>query len=775
MYSANNIDLTVIIPFRDDPSLPYLKSRLEDQCWSFPDHERIQFLVVDSGSSYNSQKVCREICSKNSVDYIYHDSIGKTFSIGEARDYGVKHAEGNAVTFLDVDLRVSDDFWDNLLKLMCSYGISTYKKSFFAIPCLYLTEQGTEDFNNNSDSSKYLAYYMSYLLGDKSKVQNLAACSSVMIVNRLHYLSVGGHSPEFRGHGYEDFELYHRLGAEDNTIPRADDYYKDTKVWDTSTYNGFRSQFSLYGRLALASNLYVFHLWHPRPKESDFYAPVNTQNNRLLWMDLFKKFDKDRIHPTPISAVESAHKKVLYFGVPNSHSSNCLKDIVPLLGDFVYISEYDYYEDEVFDYRSFEDLISHHDIEAIVFPNPYGNPARLEVYKWAKRSGIKLYVYERGALPDSWFFDSSGFNSHSNSYDAKQWDHKVSDIDLIRTKKYIAQLSNQETLEKQTNRIGADALYEKLNIGGKKVLFVPLQRPSDTVIKYMGGEIEEYSDFVNFIDKAAEQLKKKGWVVLCKRHPLETDSPALEHARYVAHETHFMDLIEMSDSVALVNSGVGLYSMAFNKPTYVFGEAFYSIEGVNVKSSIYDMDGFISNLSSPRQVDVEKVYRFISYLIHEFYSFGKPNVVYRTERDGSKRSITTSVDFYEIRIPGLQPVLYNKSSYPSVSKFSPLFERFTLDLVQKKSRSKVTKSSGKAVTAATGSQPKREDASSLNQLRSNLIKSTMRYRLYKVAYGAFLSNAQKARLENQTVDFFVKAKHPVSRFGRWMFKRQLKA
>ncbi|WP_230478948.1 hypothetical protein, partial [Kingella kingae] len=39
-----------------------------------------------------------------------------------------------------------------------------------------------------------------------------------------HYLSVGGHDLAFRGHGYEDFELFHRLLCEDYIVPKSQDY-----------------------------------------------------------------------------------------------------------------------------------------------------------------------------------------------------------------------------------------------------------------------------------------------------------------------------------------------------------------------------------------------------------------------------------------------------------------------------------------------------------------------------------------------------------------------
>ena len=110
-----------------------------------------------------------------------------------------------------------------------------------------------------------------------------------------------------------------------------------------------------------------------------------------------------------------------------------------------------------------------------------------------------------------------------------------------------------------------------------------MQRPSDTVIKYMAGDSGGFDAFVDAIDSLANELRKKGWVVLCKKHPLETEFKTLKYARYVPDDTNIISLLELADRVALINSGVGLYAMMLEKPCYIFGNAFYSIDGVNYK------------------------------------------------------------------------------------------------------------------------------------------------------------------------------------------------
>ncbi len=676
--------LSVIVPFRADPNSPYLLTRLEEQCQSFPRHDVIEFIVVDSGSAPGSRKECEDVCTRHGVSYLYHESESQTFSIGAARDFGVCHAKGRAITFLDVDLRVADDFWDRLLQLMASFGISKHKKRFFAVPCLYLTQEGTEEFIASDTRTRALDFYLRWLDGDNQAVQTMAPCSSVMVVDRLHYLSVGGHRPEFRGHGYEDFELYHRLIGEEDVLPRAVDYYHDAKTWDTATYRGFRAQFSLLGRHALMANLFVVHLWHPRPKVSSFYG--NMSANRTIWMDFFKEFDKTGKHPGPLLDKEAQYKKILYFGFPETNSTRCLQDISPLLGSSVFVNEFDFIDEDGQMLESeFDFMIRNLGIEAILFPNPYGNPARLKIYHWCRRSGLPYIVFERGALADSWFLDDHGFNADSDSYSMPNWRHELTPTQRNDAIQYIRiSLTGASTLEKQGARVGGEGLAARLNTGGKKVLFVPLQRPSDTVIRYFAGDLESYEAFLRFIDQAALELKRQGWVVLCKKHPLETESLPLQYAQYVPEDTHFIDLLELADAVALINSGVGVYAMMAGKPCFIFGEAFYAFEGINQRASAADPKDFCRQLSEPFAVDMEDVYRFIHFLKNSFYSFGVSRNNIRKESDGSLRNITTGIDFYEIRIPGRPPVVYAPQGRPKLGTAAPIFERFRLDFVQRK-------------------------------------------------------------------------------------------
>lgn len=319
------------------------------------------------------------------------------------------------------------------------------------------------------------------------------------------------------------------------------------------------------------------------------------------------------------------------------------------------LSDIDNYFNKIFnlseheiDIKNIINFLTMNQIDIVVIQNPFQNEKRLSIYRYLKFNKIKILISDRGALPNSWFFDSDGFNADSYSYDSSYWDRPLSKSKEERVIAYINnEVNSDKSLEKQGERLGKENLRKKLNISeDKKILFVPLQRPSDTVIKYFSKNVDNMEHFLKNIVEIQEKLKDD-WVVLVKKHPLETQRLYEDVLYYVEDNTHFKDLIDLCDAVTLINSGVGVISMMYSKPVYHFGDAFYSYPYINkeVKTS----DEVVKYLKKEEfKVNTEKVRRFISYLIDDFYSFGNFITEEKTMEDNSKRTITTKIDFYKI-------------------------------------------------------------------------------------------------------------------------------
>ncbi|KAG1707715.1 Capsule polysaccharide export protein KpsC [Nymphon striatum] len=636
--SMSSKKLSIIIPFRASHDRPYLIERLKSIGGFFNQEEAVEYMLVDSGSDQNIRGEIEHICKESGFRYLFHDSENEVFSIGSARDFGVQYAHGKLVTFLDVDLVPTPDFERRLLELAERIGVMDSPRQFFTLPCLYLTEEGNALFFEEQKEYRHKIFYQGFLHGDNERVQNLAPCSSVMVVNRHHYLSVGGHRAEFKGHGYEDFELIHRLLTIQDIFPRPHSYYHDTKSWNNTTFKGFRSQFSLLGGEALAEGLFTVHLWHPRPPSSGYEA--NLPKNHANASHFFKKFDQDGLSPYPLrDLTRDIEGKMLFLGSAFSNSAECIREAVPYLGENIYALETDFasQDEENIDIEKFVRFVEYQKINRIIFPNPYGNSIRLGIYKWAKETDFPYYCFDRGALPNSWFFDNKGFNVDSASYSPDLWDKKLSETEIKETEDYVQDLLVHDVqLEKQGERVGADALKVSLRIGNKKVLFVPFQRPSDSVIKYFSGKVDSVAEFAEEIDKVAKQLAAYGWLVVCKKHPLEVEVPELNYATWTPDDTHFIDLLELSDAVALINSGVGVYAAMLGKPCYIFGEAFYQHSEINTKiENTNELTELIVKGGSVNQVVVQ---RLIHHLVHSVYSFGHTKTRINVEEDGSKRT-----------------------------------------------------------------------------------------------------------------------------------------
>lgn len=690
------IDLSVIVPFRDEGVAPWFATRLQDLCLTFPKNRRIEFIVVDSGSPTRQADECRKICNAASVRYLRHETEGEIFSIGTVRDFGAERAKGRAITFYDIDWRAAPDFWQRLLQFIESFGMNRLKSRFFTIPALYLTEKGTREFELADQDTRHMQFMSRYLLGDTDTVQNLAHCSSIAVINRAHYLAIGGHRPEFRGHGYEDFELYHRLMAEDGTIPRAREYYKDTRSWDTATYKGFRSQLSILGQAAQSLGLFVVHLWHPRPSELSFYNKAAKKKTREIWKEMFVQFDTDGKHPSPLVDRNSAMSKTLVIGTPDSNITRMMNGIMPFMGDVICLEEDVFFNvDDEFQENILRKCLIENGIERILFNAPYANENRKTLYDWCRTTDFPYLVFERGALPDSWFVDENGFNADSSSYDRKHWDKPLSEGERTAIKAYINDIkTGGNNLEIQGERIGAKALAERLKTGGRKVLFVPLQRPGDSVIRHMIGDIGSFDAFLRIIDDLARILKPLGWDVICKQHPLETVEPRMSNVIFAPRETHFLDLVELASGVALINSGVGIYAMAFGKPCYVFGQAFYDIEGVTRFVGAKDATEISDEILHGYAVDMEVTNRFLHYLGNRFYSFAKAKTMEKMEADGSKRSLTISLDFYKIRLPNVPPILFEEPETKTIPIWAPVFARYKLDIHQARQKPVVESNQG---------------------------------------------------------------------------------
>lgn len=686
--NSNNQDscyLAIIIPYRYSSDREDAFERAESLLtMAIP--SGVKFYLVDSGSPRDEAQKMKRLCIQKNAEYIYVDTQSEIFSAGKARDIGSIYANAKYLFFQDIDLLPYQGFYDELLSEIETQKLKERNEDFIVVPCLYLTEKGSIEYKN-TDSNKRKDLFFQYLSEDRTDIcLNLAPGSSAIVVNRLHYLSIGGHDKDFYGHGFEDFELVHRLTQISNRFYRPFKYYDDFKRWNLPDYQGFRSLYRLRGDLLLNKGIYLAHIWHKPIKDNSEYVNKNKENKKIL-VDKMKEFDQSNQHPKYLPDIYRG--KTLALGRVENAFYRSLWQINPSLGELLYKPETEFEnKEEILNY------IKDYKVDRVLMPNPYGNEKRLSLYKILKESKIPIIVSDRGALNKSVFFDPHGFNADSSSYNESKWNIPLTDEESKQVKSYIRnEYFSDDALEEQGKRIGGDRLAKKLNIHNKKVLFVPFQRPSDTVIKYFSGSVngvEEFSDFVVEVSR----LLGDDWVVIAKKHPLEKNHPT-DKIEFVDDNTHIKDLIELSDALLLINSGVGVLSMMWYKPVFYVGEVFYGFDGIN--KHIKSPSLLVDELNNLFKVNHNKVHRFIYYLINEFYSFGQTKSEIIERVDGSKFNVTREIDFQQIILPNCEPRNYIRRVKPDIPFSSPLFDRYRSYLIKVASKNKNALSKKKIV------------------------------------------------------------------------------
>ncbi|AUV28042.1 MULTISPECIES: capsular polysaccharide export protein, LipB/KpsS family [unclassified Citrobacter freundii complex] len=657
--------VTIVIPLRVTPDVYQAKERLESIISNVPD-DKFNILIIDYGTEKQYLHIFDGV-KCNNVKIIRCDSEDRIFSIGHARDIGVQHSEDDVVIFNDIDFYANRNMYDKIYYEVLSRDMVNNRYDFFCVPVFFLTENGTKTLHESKylDDAVFNNWIHKKIVESHNDFVDFPAYgSSAIVVNKYHYLAIGGHCREFYGHGAEDYDVLHRLASYYAKGPRTVNYYENTKNNDIVSYKGFRAYFSLYGIDIFSRAIYFQHLWHPKRTIPGYQQ---TQRNFSLLDRLMKDFDRDRIQPYPLSDYRVKNKTLLLVDT-NSQTFKAIRHATPALGELVFLSE-NLFEHPIDIVKYVED----NSIDRVLLLNPYGNEHRLSLYQEIKNNNIDFIIFDRGALPNSWFFDSCGFNYESSSYDTKSWENDLSKDQLAKTKEYIFDLCNSEnTLEANSPRQTARHLREKYQVGNRKVLFVPFQRPTDTVTTYFAGAAGSVQGFQEWVTFIASKLSKRNWLIVCKNHPLEKELPKIDGVLYADDGTHIHDLIDLADKVFLMNSGVGVISLAFMKPVICASQAFYSHDGLAVEA--HSPEEALQLINSNLSVDRNRVYKFYWHLINNVYSFGVSKYKKTKASDGSNRSIVTEIIFEYINIAGSKIEL---GKIPSgVSLDAPLFYSF---------------------------------------------------------------------------------------------------
>lgn len=108
--------ISIVIPVYN--SEKYIKNCLDSICRQT--YNEFEVILVDDGSVDSSYEICKEYCLKNEHFKVYKKENGGP---SETRNYGIKKACGDFVTFIDSDDIVHKNYLEKLVDLQLKYNV----------------------------------------------------------------------------------------------------------------------------------------------------------------------------------------------------------------------------------------------------------------------------------------------------------------------------------------------------------------------------------------------------------------------------------------------------------------------------------------------------------------------------------------------------------------------------------------------------------------------------------------------------------------------------
>lgn len=733
--------ITAIIPVRLSPEPLYDEiERIERILSTIPD-DLFDVLIVDYGTCearrHELQNIARgfEHCS------LYRHECGDgPFSIGHARDLGVQHAQHPVTMFHDLDFFCFEETYRKIAQQVALRGLATRGYDFFCVPTIFLTAVGTEKYFESAEeigpSLTDLKFHDYAQNGRRQYCQHFALGSSATVMNRYYYLSTGGHDLSFTGHGAEDFEFYHRVAKAAPKSARPKNYMKNVPDF-FGHYEGFRAFFALYGQDIWNQGISMVHFHHPRRETVDKSYAKSKDNFELLKRRMMQH-ERGEFTPTPLADPRAGDRRTLALLDPTSSVFQGLRQAMPALGEVISIdgAEFETPDDMLAYYEE-------HKCDRILFLNPYGNAKRQAQYDAVRAKGVPYLTFDRGALPDSWFLDPGGFLGESDSYSPAVWNTPLDKTEDATISTWLEEfVESDNTLENNGQRDGVEYWRHVMGVGERKVIFVALQRPHDTATIHFSGAVGSTTVFGEWIEKMAQQLDGTKYVVVVKKHPLEDERLRLAGVTYAPDDAHIHDLIELAEKVVVINSGVGVLSLAFGKDVLCCGDAFYAHDGL--AREVRHPDELVLRVQDDFKPDGEAVKRFLHHLVFKFYSFGKSRYREVMVSDGDRRKILTGLDFETLRVDAFPEVQLG-----TVPNQVPIKSYFM------------------ASTGIGSRAPTQPDLNS--QVRMNIVQRAL-CSVFTLITAPVQGEKSLKLLKAAPVEFFSKAKHPMNKyFGMFLF------
>lgn len=663
MFDVNlkkDFTVDIVIPIKDRSEYDVLQRLRVRDYYNMPSNFNI--FVVDYGCHPDISQEIQQICTVRGYRYEYVDARYELFNLSRARNVAILKSQADYLIYEDVDLISHRDFYQWINQQIQSMLIDR-NWPFLVIPVAYLSEKFSVECYAEIGDVVYDEIVSEIFNPDSLRIDFYAAASSHIVCSRKLSKLIGGFDESFEGWGFEDSDFELRFLRKLN-IEKPRDFYKlDTRPYTNQTqWSGWRTLFRIFADIMAQKGIYSFHLWHPKPEHR---SDSIRKKNHEIFKQNSNRYANTKWEISPLHNVEEATDLFLN---ENPHFWN--------LSVFHFFDNPFLVHENDININMIPDLIKKYSVRSVVVNNPYGKEKRKIICDEFKKFGIPVYIVERGALPGSVYIDKGGFCAESNSYKEENWIKNVNSDNLEKVYEYINEYkSNDMALEPQSELIGGENFrYKTLGASAinSKILFIALQSPSDTTTNFFCGSIESYDKYIQEMQKLCYLLEGTNWKVIYKNHPLTIDKVQFESAICV-DEYHINDILDACDAVSLINSGVGVLSMIYDKPVYYFGQAFYDLQGVNKQTGSAE-ELFHELINGGFKYDKIKALSFLSFLVNDFYSFASWERKERKHTDKAKMSISENIVFQVVRVDGKE-IYFNNDEIINL-RGSILFDRY---------------------------------------------------------------------------------------------------
>lgn len=580
-------DITMVFCVRLHDGNPWIADRLDAMAEYYQPCPPI--VVVDFGSEPSHRNAIAAICTRRGYRYHFVDDPG-VFSLSLARNIGASLCATDFIYFCDPDFISERDLFQRLAETASALDMRNVIDVMLNPPAFHLGAAETQQLESlgSAEQQSFLlrkfAFTLNYSEVSGPDERYVAPYSNVFLISRKMFSLVGGYDPSFRGHGSEDFEFLLRFCLHAGLLPLPEEPEKDlfgplrANFYQARPYVGFRRLFELLSQPTEGLGLKVFHRHHPRAKEQAWYASGDRKRENFL--SAVQKYLADRTRLLSIDHLD--RKKTIACLCKNKDTLGYFLPlrllgyrIIPVLSDKA---------DAVGEILS---GLEQGRIDDIAIFNPYmkSHAAFRPIFDKAKALGRHTIVIERGALPETIYYDEDVCYNSERFSEAAFLAETFSTEELEDARAYVDDLrGGGKTLEQMGVYEETAAKYRHLQDDNRLKCFVPLQLEDDMAVTlFLRGE-QSYPQFLGSL--ASLVADNADVLFIIKPHPLSKTDLPLSSPNVVTAERddNIHALIDSVDATLCYNSGVGLLSLMHETVTITLGNAFYNLAGAGYRA-----------------------------------------------------------------------------------------------------------------------------------------------------------------------------------------------